>query len=1036
MKTRAMKGWLISALLCLSLPTQAEDIDLFVGVPPDAADDLPNVLFVVDNTANWGNGNTPQPFTNLKAALSSTFAGLPTDKFRVGIMMFNETGNPNSNVSGGYVRAAIRTMNSTNSATYAAMINSLDPTNDKGNGAIGSLVMAEAWYYFTGKNAYAGTEKEKADYNGNTRSNLSAASRAVYALPGNALNNFKADPKYNSPLAANSCARNFIIYISNGASTDNNSVIKESSRRLALEPGSDTRTIPLSPAGLQDNPIDEWVRYMSDSTLDITTYTIDINPASTGQGPAWSAVLQSMADVSGGKRFEVQSNNGGAPAADDIKKAIETALSEIQSVNSVYASVSLPVSVNTQGTYLNQVFVGMFRPAQNALPRWDGNLKQYRLGYPAGSTQLETLDAAGASAINSSTGFIAECARSYWTPSTADTYWTNIEDQQCLPAETAGISAASNTPDGNMVEKGGQGYKSRGTNPANRNVYVEDITASTTDDDLTPLTSTSLSAAAVGAANNTERNLILDWIRGFNNRASDDTDLDSFISSLTAMRPSVHADVVHSRPVAINFGTDTQPDVTVFYGTNDGLLRAVDGDRNGGEERWAFLPREFYPHIKRLRDNAQQIYYPGLQIEEEGNRKNYGFDGPIVAYQAKDTPTDPTLGTAWIFASMRRGGESIYAFDVIDPESPVLKWRKGCFNGTCDTGLGDLGQTWAAPTIVKAAGYESGQSPLLLVSGGYDPCEDAFPHTCSASNKGNAVYVMDADTGAVLKSFETTRGVVADITPVTNGNGMLMYAYTADMGGNVYRLSGQNGAPINDTLPANWVLTQIASLGCDTATSTCNNRNRKFLYAPDVVLKNNTYYLLLGSGDREKPLGDASEVDNYFFMVQDRPTEPTWLTSENANCGVNRLCLNSLTPIASEADPSAEALASTKGWYLYLNEGEQVVTSAITVFGITTFSTNQPTPAEPGECTNNLGTARVYNVSYENAAAANDTRSAQIPGGGLPPSPVAGMVQLDDGTTVPFIIGGDADSPLAGREPETPGTTAVPKSRIYWNLEE
>lgn len=1032
MKTRAMKGWLISALLCLSQPTQAEDIDLFVGVPPDAADDLPNVLFVVDNTANW---NTS--FVNLKAALANTFNGLPENKFRVGIMLFNETGNPNNNVTGGYVRAAIRTMNSTTQPLYANLINGLDEGADKGNGAIGSLVMAEAWHYYMGNAPYAGTSKAKTDYTGNRLEDpkqspgLYAPSRAVWALANNALDSFSSDPRYNSPLAQDSCARNFIIYLSNGPSTDNNSVQTEARSQLAAA-GGNTTTIPLSPGGLQDNPIDEWTRFMKNSVLGINTYTIDINPGTTGQGPNWTAVLQSMANVGGGKYFAVSSANGGG----DIADALNTILSEIQSVNSVYASVSLPVSVNTQGTYLNQVFVGMFRPAQNALPRWDGNLKQYRLGYPAGSSQLETLDAAGASAINSSTGFIAECARSYWTPSTADGYWTNIDEQQCLAAAANGVTGASNTPDGNMVEKGGQGYKSRSTNPANRDIYVEEITPSTTDDDLTPLTSTSLNASAVGASDTTERNQILDWIRGYNNRANDPDDLDSFISSLTAMRPSVHADVVHSRPVAINFGTDTQPDVTVFYGTNDGLLRAVDGDRNGGEERWAFLPREFYPHIKRLRDNTQQIYYPGLQIEEEGNRKNYGFDGPIVAYQAKDTPTDPILGTAWIFASMRRGGESIYAFDVIDPESPVLKWRKGCFNGTCDTGLSDLGQTWAAPTIVKAAGYESGQSPLLLVSGGYDPCEDTFPHTCSASNKGNAVYVMDADTGAVLNSFETTRGVVADITPVTNGNGMLMYAYTADMGGNVYRLSGQNGAPINETVPANWVLTQIASLGCDTATSTCSNRNRKFLHAPDVVLKNNTYYLLLGSGDREKPLGDASEVDNYFFMIQDRPTESTWLTSENANCGVNRLCLNSLTPIASEADPSAEALASTKGWYLYLNEGEQVVTSAITVFGTTTFSTNQPTPAEPGECTNNLGTARVYNVSYENAAAANDTRSAQIPGGGLPPSPVAGMVQLDDGTTVPFIIGADADSPLAGREPQTPGTTKVPKSRIYWNLEE
>ena len=49
-------------------------------------------------------------------------------------------------------------------------------------------------------------------------------------------------------------------------------------------------------------------------------------------------------------------------------------------MNSVFASASLPVSVNTQGTFLNQVYIGVFRPDADALPRWPGNLKQYKLG--------------------------------------------------------------------------------------------------------------------------------------------------------------------------------------------------------------------------------------------------------------------------------------------------------------------------------------------------------------------------------------------------------------------------------------------------------------------------------------------------------------------------------------------------------------------------------------------------------------------------------------------------------------------------------
>ena len=113
------------------------------------------------------------------------------------------------------------------------------------------------------------------------------------------------------------------------------------------------------------------------------------------------------------------------------------------------------------------------------------------------------------------------------------------------------------------------------------------------------------------------------------------------------------------------------------------------------------------------------------------------------------------------------------------------------------------------------------------------------------------------------------------------------------------------------------------------------------------------------------------------------------------------------------------------------------MTSAITVFGNVTFSTHTPTVPVAGACTSNLGTARVYNVRYLNAAAkpGNNNRSAVVSGGGLPPSPVAGKVTLDDGTTYPFIIGADPASALEGSLPSAPSTGTQPKSLTYWYIE-
>jgi type IV pilus assembly protein PilY1 len=77
---------LVVFILLVHLPSRGEDIDLFVGAPATTTN-APNVLIILDNTANWN-----QAFTNEKAALVSLFGGLPVDKFRVGLMLFTETG--------------------------------------------------------------------------------------------------------------------------------------------------------------------------------------------------------------------------------------------------------------------------------------------------------------------------------------------------------------------------------------------------------------------------------------------------------------------------------------------------------------------------------------------------------------------------------------------------------------------------------------------------------------------------------------------------------------------------------------------------------------------------------------------------------------------------------------------------------------------------------------------------------------------------------------------------------------------------------
>jgi type IV pilus assembly protein PilY1 len=352
---------------------------------------------------------------------------------------------------------------------------------------------------------------------------------------------------------------------------------------------------------------------------------------------------------------------------------------------------------------------------------------------------------------------------------------------------------------------------------------------------------------------------------------------------------------------------------------------------------------------------------------------------------------------------------------------------------------------------------------MLIMGGGYDDCEDYDPDQCTSTNKGNVVYLLNAETRAILKTFNTDRGVVGDVTIVTAPHSeanpnirVAVWAYLADLGGNIYRISGATAnSVIGSTAPADWTITKIASLGCaDTATA-CDN-NRKFFFGPDVVYDaiTETYVLLIGSGDREKPVyryldaepyDGAYGVDNFFFSLRDKPTESAWLAAEATNCGGNSLiCMDSLYDIDwDDPTPSASDLASKpRGWALGMRDHEQVVTSAITVFGITTFSTHIPEPEPDPDnedlvCTSGLGTASVFNVGFSNAAPPPglENRFQEVDGGGLPPSPVAGQVELDDGEIVPFIIGGNPRSALEGSLPSAPALSTRPKSLTYWYIE-
>jgi type IV pilus assembly protein PilY1 len=296
--------------------------------------------------------------------------------------------------------------------------------------------------------------------------------------------------------------------------------------------------------------------------------------------------------------------------------------------------------------------------------------------------------------------------------------------------------------------------------------------------------------------------------------------------------------------------------------------------------------------------------------------------------------------------------------------------------------------------------------------------------------------VLNANTGAVKNGGDVVAGfmkhgqnadiadsVPSDVSLLVNSSGQVYRGYFGDTGGNVWRLD------IPDNNVAHWKLFKFATLG-----------SKKFFYAPDVVHAGAYDVVLVGTGDREKPLVATSS--DSFYALNDPQNDPANVpTSVTALVTADLVLLSTTSGITASTGVCTGGLCICsppicKGWYRNLATGEKVVNSPLTVAGTTYFSTNMPIAATPGSCTTNLGAARAYGFTFfggtPNKVQPDGTMGNPLTGGGLPPSPVGGVVEIAPGQNVAFIIGaGDKGSSVEGGRITIP--VAATRHKVYWN---
>lgn len=238
---------LLATTMCLTLAQHsslAEDIDIY-GSTTSAATN-PNILIVIDNSANWSAasqhwpGGIKQGQAELNALRNLTNE-LSTD-VNVGLMLFTEGSSANNpNGPGGYVRYHIRQMTAPNknalmeligtsscvagnnslNATPNCLYNNFDTPAEKVGSAKTdySAVMFEAFKYFGGYTSpthandnVAGTPTDASHFGAFRYSGAPDPKSDASAYDGGS-----TKPEYETPIDDdNNCAKNYIIFIGNG----------------------------------------------------------------------------------------------------------------------------------------------------------------------------------------------------------------------------------------------------------------------------------------------------------------------------------------------------------------------------------------------------------------------------------------------------------------------------------------------------------------------------------------------------------------------------------------------------------------------------------------------------------------------------------------------------------------------------------------------------------------------------------------------------------------------------------------------------
>lgn len=678
--------------------------------------------------------------------------------------------------------------------------------------------------------------------------------------------------------------------------------------------------------------------------------------------------------------------NGIYQKADDedkLAKALDLIFRSISDSAGNFAAPVVAVNAFNSLEHRDELYYSVFKPSER--PGWSGNIKRYRM-----NSSGQILDVNGDPAIDSSTGFFKDTAKSYWT----------VGDADGSKVTSGGI--AKHLPAGRKVIT-----KLSGTGEITDLVNESNISTSMLSG-LLPSTMTLTSA---------DRTEILQWAQGLDPTATD---------PLTTARGSM-ADPLHGNPILVTYKEgDTLTDV-LFSGNNAGYLQAINPDENTPGEYWAYIPKELLPNLA--------VYQKGISKY----LKVYGLDGPL-SLSHLDTNANRVIEsgeTAYLAAGMRRGGSSYYLLDISKKTAPKLVSQIN----SGDSGFEELGQTWSK-MISATVMWKGVKTPVFFFGGGYDTDEDNAK-TRITHDKGNAVYMVKATTDSKGKAFDllwkatgrstNNQGLslsgmkssfAGDLTLVDNdGNGTVDLIYAADVGGRIWRFDIDSSNTSANNFATGGI---IADFNNGTESG-----NIRFYTQPDVVYtdyglfetvdpsdptnviakKEGRYQIAIGSGFRAGPL--STSVKDKIFVINDFDT---------ASVPASGYSKKSVTDLANYKNFSSASYSQIRNGFYYelTRSGEKVLSTTLTVNNVIYIPTFRPSDSTVNiGCEPDTGQASLIKIEPLISPQTTERKvtTTDLNQGGIVPKPILVFPPADPTTkkpSEPVIAIGTEITPVSG----------------------